>query len=264
MKIASRNVNGIRAILWKGFTERVKASSPDIICLQEVKALANQIPPELRFYLPEYTVIWHQWMRPWYAGTAILYRSNTTKPSSEPNLDTETELTEDGRLTQLNFTYNDQEIALLNFYFPNGGPRADGTPMLPSKLKFYEKYIAYIKELEKAEKLVISTGDFNVCHHPIDIARPEANKDSIGFLPIERAEMDKLENEHFIDVFRHFNPTLADQYTWRSYRGGARERNVWWRLDYFRVSEKILPLVKSITHQTQVQGSDHCPIMLEI
>jgi exodeoxyribonuclease-3 len=136
--------------------------------------------------------------------------------------------------------------------------------MLPYKLDFYEKFRSYMDEIRNAGKFVISTGDFNVCHRPIDIARPEENKNSIGFLPIERAEMDKLVEDKYVDVFRHFYPELKDKYTWRSYRAGAKERNVGRRLDYFRVDEKVLPLVTKMEHQEQTLGSDHCPILLEL
>jgi exodeoxyribonuclease-3 len=167
-------------------------------------------------------------------------------------------------MTQLDFQYQGKNISLLNIYFPNGNPKADGTEMLPYKLAFYEKYLTYINTLRTDKKLVISTGDFNICHKAIDIARPEANKDSIGFLPIERAEMDKLVAEKYVDVFRHYYPDTKEKYTRWSYRSGARERNVGWRLDYFWVDEKVLPLITTIQHQEQIVGSDHCPILLEL
>ena len=167
-------------------------------------------------------------------------------------------------MTQLNFRLKGKEFALLNIYFPNGGTRADGTEMLTYKLDFYQQYRSYMGMLRKQGKLVISTGDFNICHQAIDIARPEENKNSIGFLPIERAEMDTLVKEGYVDVFRALYPEMKDKYTWRSYRAGAKERNVGRRLDYFWVSEEVLPLVSGIEHQEKVQGSDHCPIMLEL
>jgi exodeoxyribonuclease-3 len=136
--------------------------------------------------------------------------------------------------------------------------------MLTYKLHFYEYYRKYINTLQNEGKLVISTGDFNICHEAIDIARPEENKNSIGFLPIERAEMDKLVTDKYVDVFRHFNPNVKDKYTRRSYRSAAKERNVGRRLDYFRVSEALLPLIKKVEHQENIQGSDHCPILLEL
>ncbi|MDR0861092.1 MAG: endonuclease/exonuclease/phosphatase family protein [Candidatus Peribacteria bacterium] len=178
MKIASRNVNGIRAVINKDFFPRVKTNDPDIICLQEVKAFENQIPPEIRFHLSNYDYLRHHGTRPGYAGTAIFYKKGIeiTEEKSEFSFPC---FSEDGRTTQLNFAYGNEEIALINCYFPNGGPRADGTEMLPYKLDFYEKFRSYMNELRNAGKLVISTGDFNICHEPIDIARPEENKNSI-------------------------------------------------------------------------------------
>ncbi|MDR2190257.1 MAG: exodeoxyribonuclease III [Candidatus Peribacteria bacterium] len=263
MKIASRNVNGIRAVLKKDFFPRVKATNADIFCFQEVKAFESQIPAEIRFHLADYQYVRHHGSRPGYAGTALFFRKdmNITEKKAEFS---DLMFREDGRMTQLNFWYQNKEIALLNLYFPNGNPRADGTEMLPYKLAFYEKYRAYMHSLRAEGKRVISTGDFNICHKEIDIARPEANKDSIGFLPIERAEMDTLVAEHYHDVFRTLHPTAKDSYTRRSYRSGARERNVGWRLDYFWVDEAVLPWIATIEHQETVEGSDHCPIILEL
>ncbi|MBU0627316.1 endonuclease/exonuclease/phosphatase family protein [Patescibacteria group bacterium] len=144
-------------------------------------------------------------------------------------------------------------FVLLNLYFPNGGERADGTEMLGYKLEFYKHFRHYINTLRKKGERVITCGDFNICHHEIDIARPKENVNSIGFLPIERIEMDKLEKDGYIDVFRHINPELADQYTWRSFRAGARQRNVGWRLDYFWVSEDVISQVQKIIHQNSVE-----------
>lgn len=136
--------------------------------------------------------------------------------------------------------------------------------MLSYKLQFYANVRAYFQEIEKAEYSIIATGDFNICHREIDIARPEANKDAIGFLPIERAELDKIAEQEMVDVFRHLYPTLQDQYTWWSYRAGARARNVGWRIDYFWISKNLLPFVQMMNHQTEVGGSDHCPIVLDL
>lgn len=144
-------------------------------------------------------------------------------------------------------------FTLLNVYFPNGGERADGTEMLSYKLDFYHHMLDYIDRLKTAGERVIVCGDFNICHRPIDIARPKENEHSIGFLPIERAEMDVWLSHGYVDVFRHFNPTLVDQYTWWSYRAGARPRNIGWRLDYFRVSQNLVPTISKITHQTAVE-----------
>ena len=150
---------------------------------------------------------------------------------------------------------------VLNGYFPNGGTRADGTEMLTYKLDFYNQLIDYVQRLQSQGKQVIVVGDYNICHTRIDIARPDANADSIGFKPIEREKVSEyLEKAHMTDVFRHFNPEMTDEYTWWSYRGGARDRNVGRRIDYATVSDGLLPQVESFRHRQDVMGSDHCPI----
>jgi len=260
MKIASRNVNGIRAVTGKWFYEWVKQNDPDIICLQEVKSFESQLPPEFRYHMAEYNRIRHIWERPWYSGVATLYKKNLQFVSSTSRFESVEHFHEDGRVVETKF----QDFTLLNVYFPNWWERADGTEMLTYKLKFYEHFIHYINKLRDAGEKVITCGDFNICHTEIDIARPKENENSIGFLPIERAEMDKLIKNGYVDVFRYINPGLTDQYTWWSYRAWARPRNVWRRLDYFRVSEDVLPYVKKITHETSVEWSDHCPIILEL
>jgi exodeoxyribonuclease-3 len=162
----------------KDFFPRIKENNADIICLQEVKAFESQIPPEIRFHLTEYQYVRHHGTRPGYAGTAIFYKKEL--PIIEKKSDFSFPcFSDDGRMTQLDVRWNEKEISLLNIYFPNGGTRADGTEMLSYKLDFYDTYRHYMNELRNAGKRVISTGDFNICHQAIDIARPEANKDSI-------------------------------------------------------------------------------------
>ena len=260
MKIASRNVNGIRAVTNKWFYEWVKQWDPDIICLQEVKSFETQLPPEFRYHMSEYDWVWHAGERPGYSWVATFYKKHLNFVSWTSKFESVEHFHEDGRVVETKF----QEFTLLNMYFPNWGERADGTEMLSYKLKFYEHFIHYINTLREAGEKVIACGDFNICHREIDIARPKENANSIWFLPIERAEMDKLEKAWYIDVFRYFNPDLVDQYTWWSYRAWARSRNVGWRLDYFWVSKDMLSFIKKITHETAVEWSDHCPISLEL
>lgn len=297
LKIASRNVNWIRAVIQKWFYDRVKKNDRDIICLQETKAFESQLPAEFRFNMADYNRVRHTGTKPWYSGTATLYkkslpagRHSLNLISSKSNFEDIEHFHQDGRVVETKFSFTShceehgdaaileeknknkiashssqwQSFTLLNIYFPNWWDKADWTEMLSYKLKFYEHFINYINNLRAQWENVITTWDFNICHRPIDIARPEENKNSIWFLPIERAEMDKLLENWYIDVFRHFNPDLKDHYTRWSYRAWARPRNVWRRLDYFRVSENILPMVKNIIHQTSIQWSDHCPISLEL
>ena len=263
MKITSRNVNGIRAVIQKWFFDWVKKNKADIICLQEVKAFEIQIPAEIRFHLSDYDYLWHRWTRPWYAGTAIFFKKwieIVEKKSDFPFY----EFSGEGRVTEIVFKYKWKVTHLVNVYFPNGWDRADWTEMLSYKLDFYEKMRQYIQSIRDNWDNVIICWDFNICHTEIDIARPKENENSIWFLPIERAEMDKLENDGLVDIFRKLNPNLKDHYTWWSYRWWARERNVWRRLDYFWISPELFDKVISMQHQVEVMWSDHCPIFLEL
>jgi exodeoxyribonuclease-3 len=260
MKITSRNVNWIRAVAKKWFDERLQKDNPDILCIQETKAFENQMPAELKYTMRDYDYIRHTGERPWYAGTAIFYKKLLKVVSTKNIFDWLEEFSEHGRVTQVKF----KDFTLLNIYFPNGWTRADWTEMLTYKLDFYTKFINYINWLRDNWENIITTWDFNICHKAIDIARPKENEKSIWFLPIEREKMSELESNWYTDVFRKTNPDLADHYTRRSYRAGARPRNVGRRLDYFRVSENIIPRIKKIEHQDQILGSDHCPISIEL
>lgn len=263
MKIVSWNVNWIRAVIQKWFFDWVNENDPDFICLQEVKAFEIQIPAEVRFHLSDYDYLWHKWTRPGYAGTAIFWRKWMEVIDKKSDFPFH-EFSDEGRVTELAFRYGENVIHLLNVYFPNGWDRADGTEMLSYKLDFYEKMRDYVQSIRDNGELAIICGDFNICHTEIDIARPKENENSIWFLPIERAEMDKLEDDGLIDIFRRLNPELKDQYTWWSYRGWARERNVGRRLDYFWVSPEVFEIVQSMQQQNGVMWSDHCPIRLDL
>lgn len=261
MKIASRNVNWIRAVIQKWFFDWVKQNDFDIICLQEVKAFENQISPEVRFNLSDYDFLRHHGTRPGYAGTAIFFKKNISiieKKSDFPF----SEFSDEWRVTEICFSHKNQNINLINVYFPNWWTRTDWTEMLTYKLDFYEKMRQYFQSIRDNGHQVICCGDFNICHTEIDIARPKENENSIWFLPIERAEMDKLVQDWMIDSFRALNPWLTEQYTWWSYRWWARANNVWRRLDYFRVSPIIFENIQNVSHQTNIIWSDHCPIIL--
>ena len=263
MKILSWNVNWIRAVIQKWFFDWVKENDPDFVCLQEVKAFEIQIPAEIRFHLSDYDYLWHQGTRPGYAWTAIFFKKwiEILEKKSEFPFH---EFSDEGRVTEIVFKYDEKVVHLLNVYFPNGWDRADWTEMLSYKLDFYEKMREYVQWIRDSGCEVIICGDFNICHMEIDIARPKENENSIWFLPIERAEMDKLENDGLVDVFRKLNPGLKDQYTWWSYRGWARQRNVGRRLDYFWISPNVFNDVQSMKHQMNILWSDHCPISLKL
>lgn len=228
-----------------------------IICLQETKAFHHQMPPEL-WLLPNKHICRHAGQRAWYAGTAIL--------STEPFVGTCNDFShsekfhEDGRMTEVEL---EGKIVLINWYFPNGWTRADGTEMLSYKLAFYDELEAYILQRKKEWYEIILTWDMNIVHTEIDIARPKENKNTIWFLPIERKRIgDFMKTCGLTDMFRHFNPEMIDEYTRWSYRAAARERNVWRRIDYFMLSEGVLDRAKSFRHRQDIFWSDHCPVEL--
>lgn len=253
MKLLCWNVNGVRAAAQKGFWDWFRARDADVVCLQETKASPDQLPPEERD--PE--GYWSAWQCPvkkkGYSGVACLSR--------KPPLAVVRELpdpayAEEGRCLRLEF----DAFFLLNIYFPNG--QKDET-RLAYKLGYYDAFLAHVEDL-KRRKPVIVCGDFNTAHTEIDIARPKENENTSGFLPVERAWMDRFAAHGWVDAFRAAHPGLRDQYTWWSFRARARERNVGWRIDYFFVSQDLAPRVRRAWIEPEVMGSDHCPIGLEI
>ncbi|USN58942.1 MAG: endonuclease/exonuclease/phosphatase family protein [Candidatus Peribacteria bacterium] len=199
MKIISWNVNGIRAVAKKGFKEFIEQEQADIYCIQETKAFEEQFLKEIGGF-DGYEYVWHAGERPGYAGTAIFYKHGINATDTRKHFDEVEHFHTDGRVTELRFsppsnsplTKEGRQIVLLNGYFPNGGTRADGTEMVTYKLEFYDKLIDYANTLVQQGHQVIMTGDFNICHTEIDIARPKENEDSIGFLPVERAKVGEL------------------------------------------------------------------------
>lgn len=262
MKITSRNVNGIRAILGKWFAEWIQHDNSDIYCFQETKAFEHQIPDDLRQVFIDYDYCWHAGTRPGYAGTAIFWRKNMLSDVVSCNTFLDNDMFhEDGRITEITFSKDNITYTLLNWYFPNGWTRANGTEMLTYKLQFYDALITYIHHKHALWNKVIVVGDYNICHTEIDIARPKENQTSIWFLPIEREKVTEyLSSNKMIDVFRHFHPTQTQEYTWRSYRAWARANNVGRRIDYVTVSHDIIDQVTWFEHQTNTMWSDHCPV----
>lgn len=168
---------------------------------------------------------------------------------------------DEGRVIESQHKLGKDNYTLFNIYFPNGGA---STERLKFKLDFYEAFLTYIEELQKTQANIIITGDYNTAHHEIDLARPKENINTSGFMPIERIYLDRLEALGFKDSFRHFNPELSDQYSWWSFRTAARERNIGWRIDYFYVSEALLPRLKAARIHAGIMGSDHCPVSVEL
>jgi len=241
------------------FLEIMQSEDPDIFCLQETKAFVHQKPAELSI-LPHTHICWHAGTRAGYAGTAIFAKE--WRVQSCNMFDHSEKFYEDGRITEVELP---DKILLINWYFPNWGTRADGTEMLSYKLAFYDELESYILQKKQKGYEIILTGDMNIVHTEIDIARPKQNQNSIWFLPIERKRIeDFMQACGLTDMFRHYNPDQTDEYTWRSYRAGARDRNVGRRIDYFMLTEWLLDRAVSFRHRQDIFGSDHCPVELNL
>ena len=251
MKLISWNVNGIRAVYKKGFPEWFAKELPDILCLQETKASFDQFPIELTKIL-NYQIFDSSSVKKGYSGVATFSREKIldTKKSEKEVYDCE------GRV----LIHELKDFYLVNCYFPNG---SRDHSRVPFKLKFCDDILKIINKLQEKKPVVI-TGDFNTAHKEIDLANPKTNIKTTGFLPIERAWMDKFVSQGWIDIYRHLNPEKTGAYTWWSNRPTVRERNIGWRIDYFFVSPSLLKHVKRVDILPNIKGSDHCPVLLEL
>lgn len=249
MKIISWNVNGIRAVLKKGFLEWVDEVKADIICLQETKADEHKIPDEVRDH--GYHTYWHSCTRKsGYSGVGVLSKQEPLSVNQHLGIQ---EFDEEGRILELDYG----SFILYNVYFPNG---STGNSRVPYKLKFYEALLARCKEQQAGGKHIVICGDYNIAHHPIDLARPKENEGNTGFLPEERAVLDQMSADGWLDTFREFHPDEPDNYTYWDYFTRARERNVGWRIDYFWITPGLRPSLKNAFILPDVMGSDHCPV----
>ncbi|MBI4232026.1 exodeoxyribonuclease III [Candidatus Peregrinibacteria bacterium] len=252
MKIISWNVNGIRAVEKKGFIKWLEKENPDILGLQEIKAMEDQLSKEL--LAPHgYHTYFNPAQRKGYSGTALYSK---IQPGEVYNGFGIPEFDSEGRIQAAEYG----DFTFFNIYFPNG---KQSTERLEYKLNFYDAALDHFEELVKKGKKLIITGDYNTAHHEVDLARPKENETISGFLPVERKWLDKITEHGYIDCFRMFNQE-PNNYTWWSMRAGARPRNVGWRIDYFFCSKNTKPLIKNCYHLPEVMGSDHCPIVLEI
>ena len=252
IRIASWNVNGLRAIYRKGFTDFIKQNNFDIVCLQEIKIHHEQIPQDL-LNIEDYYSYYSPAERPGYSGVAIYSK---IKPLSSGNGFGISRFDDEGRILCLEF----KDFILLNTYMPNGGREMK---RLDYKLDFYESFLKYLEALIKKGEKIILTGDINTAHEAIDLARPKQNEKNTGFLPQERAWISSLLEAGFTDSFRFFNKEPCN-YTWWDYKTRSRERNVGWRLDYFFISNNLVPKLRNSEIMNHVFGSDHCPIVLEL
>jgi exodeoxyribonuclease-3 len=252
MKIISYNVNGIRAAINKGFVDWLKEENPDVVCLQETKAQEEQVDIADIEDLG-YKMYWYSAQKKGYSGVAFITKIEPDQVIYGMGIE---KYDAEGRMIRADFG----DITLINSYFPSGttgGPRQD----------FKEEYIAdvqvFIDQLKKERPNIILCGDYNICHTDIDIHNPKKQQKTSGFLPHERQWVSDFIASGFVDSFRAFNPE-PHNYTWWSYRAGARPKNLGWRIDYHMVSEPLAPRMKSAGILSQVVHSDHCPISLEI
>ena len=249
MKLISWNVNGIRAVQDKGFMETFHALNADIFCLQETKVQAGQI----RLDLPGYNQYWNYAEKKGYSGTAVFTKLEpltVTYGISQDVFDHE------GRVITLEYP----DYYVLTVYTPNA---QDDLRRLAYRMQWEEAFLHYIKSLD-THKPIIFCGDLNVAHKEIDLKNPKANTKNAGFTPEERDKMTNLLNSGFIDTFRFFFPDTRDMYSWWSYRFRARERNAGWRIDYFIVSERLKSHLQSASIHSEIYGSDHCPVELDL
>jgi len=252
MKLISWNVNGIRAIAKKGFLDWVSATKPDILCLQETKAWTEQIPAELE--APEgYHSFWSKPSKKGYSGVATFTKYKPISTSLGLGIE---EFDSEGRVVITEFN----DFCLFNVYFPNGRASPE---RLRYKLAFYDRFLEIIEEIRNQGKSIIFCGDLNTAHKAIDLTHPKANENTSGFLPIEREWMDRAVEQGYIDSFRHFDKS-PEKYSWWDYKTVARARNVGWRLDYFFVSKDLLSGLKRAFILSDVMGSDHCPVGIEL
>lgn len=249
MKLYSWNVNGIRAIIKKGFIDFLERQRPDVLSLQEIK-IGEEARAKEQFDFLDYDEYWNSAKRPGYSGTMTL-----VKKGIKVNYFKVYKWDDEGRVQVLEF----DNFFLVNVYFPNANPELS---RLNFKMKFNDKLLRNIKKLEQAKPVVIC-GDYNVAHQEIDLARPKQNVGSPGFTNEERAWMTKFLKKGFVDIFREQNKNKI-QYTWWSYRANARANNVGWRIDYFSCSEKFFSKVKKSYILDKEMGSDHCPIGIDL
>ena len=252
LQILSWNINGIRAAEKKGFSKWFIDTAPDILMLQETKTDADNVPASLR-NLPGYQAYWNAAQKKGYSGVATLSKAEPLAVQYGFGNDT---FDREGRVLITEHT----DFTLFNIYFPNGKKNKQ---RLDYKMKFYDFFLDYIDRWRDDHGHVIIGGDVNTAHHEIDIARPGPNAKISGFLPIERAWMDKFESHGYVDTFRQFHKE-PNRYTFWDQRTRARERNIGWRVDYVYVDKDFLPKVKDAFIMDDVKGSDHCPIGITI
>ena len=253
MNILSWNVNGLRAVVQKNFFEVVRNLDPEILCLQETKAQDDQVAEALA-PCSSYKVFSNSAEKKGYSGTTVLSKTEPRRVFRDMGTD---EHDREGRILGLEF----DAFFLINVYVPNSG---NDLKKLDYRQRWDLDFFHFLKNLEK-EKPVVVCGDFNVAHRDIDLARPKANYNkTAGYTQEEIDGMDRFTQGGFVDTFRYFYPGQTGAYSWWSYRAGAREKNVGWRIDYFLVSPLLLSSITGASILNEVMGSDHCPVGIEL
>lgn len=253
MRLISWNVNGIRAAMKKDFRTSLEQMAPDILCLQETKAQDDQVLEALA-EIEGYHLYTNSAVKKGYSGTAICTKTKPLAVQCDMNVE---EHDQEGRVIAAWF----EHFILVTVYTPNSGQQ--GLKRLDYRERWDREFLQYIQRLER-DKPVIICGDLNVCHRPIDIARPEANYNkSAGYMQVEIDGIDNLLAAGYVDSFRYLHPETV-KYSWWSMRSGARPRNIGWRIDYFLVSQALQARIQGAEILNEVMGSDHCPVVLEI
>lgn len=253
MRITTWNVNGLRAALQKGALDWIESFSPDVLCLQEIKVRPEQISADYLARLNQRNIYWNPAERPGYSGVATIIKQAPLSVDfgiGIPLFDRE------GRMIRLKFP----GFTLFNVYFPSG---QRGQDRVSFKLDFYAHLLDILDQAHQAGENLVICGDFNTAHREIDLRHPKANKNTSGFLPEERAWVDKYLDHGLVDAYRYLFPERVE-YTWWTYILKAREHNVGWRLDYFLVSQALIPSIQDVVIHGDVLGSDHCPVTLII
>ncbi len=255
MELISWNVNGIRAVMKKGFIDFVKQAGPDMLCIQETKAQEHDVDIDLA----DYYKYWNSAEKKGYSGTAIFTKQKPLSISYGIGIDVHDK---EGRVICAEY----DEFYLVTVYTPNSQREL---ARIGYRMDWEDAFRSYLNDLEKSKQVVVC-GDMNVAHNEIDIARPAGNKTTetkpgnAGFTDRERSKFTQLLESGFIDTFRYFHPDEKDRYTWWTYMFGARQKNVGWRIDYFLVSESLKDKLKDADILHDVMGSDHCPVKLEL
>jgi exodeoxyribonuclease-3 len=255
LRILSWNVNGLRACASKGFERVLHASRAEIVGLQEVRARPEQLAPALR-EPPRWHAHFHAAQRPGYSGVALFARRPPDAVETSLGVP---EFDREGRLQLARFG----RLVVANVYFPNGNGKDRDNSRVGFKLAFYRALFDTLERLRRSGRRVLVMGDFNTAHREIDLARPRENRETSGFLPEERAELDRWLARGWIDTFRRFDAS-PERYSWWSQRFGVRARNVGWRIDYVLASPAAMRCVRAAFLQPHVKGSDHCPVGVDV